>query len=67
MHMCVGVCVCVFDRQQSLLGYCGRLVCHVKMHWRKCRVTDVAFLLSHTNMVIRPPPASLIPHKYAHK
>lgn len=60
--MCV--CVCVFDRQQSLQGYCGRLVGLVKMHVRKFGVTDVAFLLSHTNMVSLPLPASLILHIY---
>lgn len=48
--------VCIFDSQQSLPGYCGRLVGLVKMHVRKCRVTDVAFLLSHTNVVILPLP-----------
>lgn len=59
-------CVCVSDRQQSLSGYCGRLVGLVKMHVRKCRVTDVAFLLSLTNMVILPAPASLILHAHTH-
>lgn len=58
-------CVRIFDSQQSLLGYCGRLVGLVKMQVRKCRVTDVAFLLSHTNMVILPLPcASLILHTH---
>lgn len=62
MTACVCVCVyvCVLDKRQGLMAYCGRLVGLIKMRVRKYRVTDVGFLLSRTNMVILPPPASLI-------
>lgn len=61
------MCVCVCVRVCWIgSGYPHRLVGLVKMRVRKYRVTDVAFLLSHTNMVILPPPASLIFHTQTH-
>lgn len=57
--VCIHVRICI-RQATELAWFSGRLMGLVKMRVRKYRVTDVAFLLFHSNMVILPPPASLI-------